>query len=182
MTFSSMVAPEVVNLATYNAASDENFIKIKTFLSQSRSTILGFVNAMREHKIRLYVPAQHNTILLHDINKWNISRVTGPLWGESTGNWWIPHKGQWHGALMFSLICAWTNGWANNRDSGELRRHCAHYDVTVMVNGLTFVFSTKVRLLLSRRYTFNFQNSICPNRCGRGKKRFNIVLILCICT
>ena len=43
-----------------------------------------------------------------------------------------PHKGQWHGALMFSLICAWTNGWVNNRDAGDLRRHCAHYDVTVM--------------------------------------------------
>ena len=28
-----------------------------------------------------------------------------------------PHKGQWHRALMFSLICAWTNGWANNRDT-----------------------------------------------------------------
>ena len=22
-----------------------------------------------------------------------------------------PHKGQWHGALIFSLICAWINGW-----------------------------------------------------------------------
>ena len=22
-----------------------------------------------------------------------------------------PHKGQWRGALMSSLICAWTNGW-----------------------------------------------------------------------
>ena len=42
-------------------------------------------------------------------------------------------KGQWHGALMFSLICAWTNSSANNRDAGDLRCHCAHYDVTVMV-------------------------------------------------
>ena len=25
------------------------------------------------------------------------------------------HKGQWRGALMFSLICAWINGWVNNR-------------------------------------------------------------------
>ena len=25
-----------------------------------------------------------------------------------------PHKGQWRRALMFSLICAWTNGWAND--------------------------------------------------------------------
>ena len=43
-----------------------------------------------------------------------------------------PHKGQWHGALMFCLICAWTNVWVSNRDAGDLRRHCTHYDVTVM--------------------------------------------------
>ena len=44
----------------------------------------------------------------------------------------FPHKGQWRGALMFSLICNWINGWVNNREPGELRRHCAHYDVIVM--------------------------------------------------
>ena len=43
-----------------------------------------------------------------------------------------PHKGQWRGALMFSLICAWTRGWVNNRDADDLRRHRAHYDVTVI--------------------------------------------------
>ena len=42
------------------------------------------------------------------------------------------HKGQWRGASMFSLICAWTNSWANNGDAGDLRRHHAHYDVIVM--------------------------------------------------
>ena len=26
-----------------------------------------------------------------------------------------PHKGQWRGALMFTLICARINGWVNNR-------------------------------------------------------------------
>ena len=30
-----------------------------------------------------------------------------------------PHKGQWRRALMFSLICAWTNGWVSNRDTGD---------------------------------------------------------------
>ena len=44
-----------------------------------------------------------------------------------------PHKSQWRRALVFSLIWAWTNGWANNRDAGDLRCHCAHYDVTVMI-------------------------------------------------
>ena len=34
-----------------------------------------------------------------------------------------PHKGQWHGAVMVSLICAWINGWVNNREPGDFRRH-----------------------------------------------------------
>ena len=44
-----------------------------------------------------------------------------------------PNKGQWRGALMFSLICAWINGRVNNGETGDLRRHCAHYDLTVMI-------------------------------------------------
>ena len=43
-----------------------------------------------------------------------------------------PHNGQWRGALMFSLICVWTNGCANNRDAGDLRCHRVVYDVAVM--------------------------------------------------
>ena len=42
------------------------------------------------------------------------------------------HKGQWRGALMFSLICAWINGWVNNLEAGDLRCHRAHYHVIVM--------------------------------------------------
>ena len=38
-----------------------------------------------------------------------------------------PHKGQWRGASMFSLICVWINGWVNNREAGDLRRYRAHY-------------------------------------------------------
>ena len=43
----------------------------------------------------------------------------------------VTHKGQWRGALTFSLICIWTNGCANNRDAGDFRCHRAHYDVTI---------------------------------------------------
>ena len=35
----------------------------------------------------------------------------------------FPSHSQWRGALMFSLICAWTNGWANNQGAGDLRGH-----------------------------------------------------------
>ena len=55
-----------------------------------------------------------------------------------------PRKGQWRGALMFSLICIWINGWVNNREAGDLRRHRAHYDVIVIFtrNGYTLKDST----------------------------------------
>ena len=43
------------------------------------------------------------------------------------------HKSQWRRALMFSLICTWTNGWANSWDAGDLRCHCTHYNITVML-------------------------------------------------
>ena len=72
------------------------------------------------------------------------------------------HKDQWRGALIFSLICAWKNGWANDRDAGDLRRHRVNYDVTVMqpwrrnnacfpymkANTILFVFRL---LVISRR-------------------------------
>ena len=53
-----------------------------------------------------------------------------------------PHKGQWHGALMFSLICVWINGWINNRKAGDLRRHRAHCDVIVMVGFVQQVYKS----------------------------------------
>ena len=43
-----------------------------------------------------------------------------------------PHKGQWRGALMFTLICDRINGWVNTREAGDLRRYRPHYDVIVM--------------------------------------------------
>ena len=42
------------------------------------------------------------------------------------------NKTWWRGALMFSLICARINGWVNNGEAGNSRRHRAHYDVMVM--------------------------------------------------
>ena len=51
------------------------------------------------------------------------------VWGIHRSPVNSPHKGQWRGALVFSLMCAWINGWVNNREAGDLRRHRAHYDV-----------------------------------------------------
>ena len=59
-----------------------------------------------------------------DVIKWrHFPRYWLFVWGihRSPGN--SPHKGQGCGALIFSLICAWINGWVNNREAGDLGRH-----------------------------------------------------------
>ena len=74
------------------------------------------------------------------------------------------HKGQWHGALMFSLICAWINYWVNYREAGDLRRHRVHYDVTVMTRklfvwcvrfGTRYAFGTGINCHFKNLFTLN---------------------------
>ena len=78
---------------------------------------------------------QHNRPTHDDVIKWShFPRYWPFVRGIHPSPVDSPHKGQWRGALMFSFICAWTNGWTNNRDAGDLRRHRTHYDVTVMEN------------------------------------------------
>ena len=75
------------------------------------------------------------------------------------------HKGQWRGALMFSLICAWINFWVNNREAGNLRRYHAHYDVIVMVDDETRIVS------------WVYGNSLAPARCGSNCKSIIFKLV-----
>ena len=70
--------------------------------------------------------------LLMTSSNGNIFRVTGHLCGDSPVPVNSPHKGQWRGAFMFYLTCVWINGWVNNREADDLRRHCGHCDVNVM--------------------------------------------------
>ena len=73
-----------------------------------------------------------------------------------------PHKAQWRGALMFILMCARINGWANNREAGDLRRYRAHYDVIVMssldhIIGIKYCSRTRVTGdFLKLQFQFNF--------------------------
>ena len=65
------------------------------------------------------------------------------------------HKGQWRGDLICSLICTWINGWVNNCEAGDLRRHRAHYDVTVMDNYKASYYDSKLRF----RIRFDYQKT-----------------------
>ena len=69
-----------------------------------------------------------------------------------------PHKAQWRGALMLSLICAWINDWVNAREAGDLRRHCTHYDVIVMMTEAAYAMDwnrDKVILEANRKWIYS---------------------------
>ena len=65
-----------------------------------------------------------------------ISCVTGPLCGEFTGPGEFP--AQWPVTRSFDVFIDLglnrINDWVNNREAGDLRRHCGHYDVNIMLN------------------------------------------------
>ena len=71
---------------------------------------------------------------MHDdgIKRKHFLRYWPFVWGIPRSPVNSPLKGQWRRALMFTLIYARINGWVNNREAGDLRRHRAHYDVTVI--------------------------------------------------
>ena len=77
-----------------------------------------------------------------------------------------PHKGQWRRALMFSVIYAWINGWANNREAGDLRRHRVHYDVIVKKKVSYIYSSLSWRAGQSVRLPTNWTSRQSPVQCG----------------
>ena len=66
----------------------------------------------------------------------NIFRVTGHLCREFTG-----HKGQWRGSLIFFFYLCLSKRLSKQARGGDLRRHRAHYDVTVMGTAVLPVMS-----------------------------------------
>ena len=97
-----------------------------------------------------------NGITMMTSSNVNIFCLTGPLYGEFTGHRWIPLT-KASDTLMFSFICAWINGWINNREAGDLRRHRAHYDVTAMQykkNDRTQKHKDTLKLLMQLKFIF----------------------------
>ena len=91
---------------------------VKTFSAKDRHS-----NAIQIHPFHVH----------DDVIKWNhFPRYCPFVRGSHRSPMNSLHKGQWRGTLMFSLICTRTSGKVNNRDTGDLRHHCAHYDVTAM--------------------------------------------------
>ena len=87
----------------------------------------------------------------------NIFRVTGPLYGDFAGHRWIPRT-QRPGTRSFGTFF-FLNGWVNNGEAGDLRRHRSHYDVTVMDDSCT----ENVLWISSRKHISVFKLVlVCP--------------------
>ena len=69
------------------------------------------------------------------------SRLLAPCGGNSPVTGDFPHNGRRRGVFFFwcFFICAWTNNWVNNRNIGDLRRNCAHYDFTVILGEMLWI-------------------------------------------
>ena len=80
----------------------------------------------------------NHTIACHDdVTKWKHFPLPGNSLVTSESSAQRPVTGR--GALMYSLICAWTNGCTNNPDSDDLRQHHAYCDVTVMTAAIIWL-------------------------------------------
>ena len=126
-----------------SSQSDSNFTEVYSQWLNWQYTIIGSYNGLVQteqatsHYLKqwwLVYRGIYASLGLHDdVIKW---KHFPRYWPFVRGIHWSPvnspHKGQWRGALMFSLICTWINGWANNRETGDLRRHRSYYDVIVL--------------------------------------------------
>ena len=81
-------------------------------------------------------PVRINSLLsMMTSSNGDIFHVTRHLCREFTGHRWVPRTKASDAELWYFqiyLICGGTSGWINNRKAGDLRRHCAHYDVIEM--------------------------------------------------
>ena len=117
----SLAAPKVVNMTTFSAVIDENFIEITPFSSVQwiyndktwHDDVIKWKH-FQPYSSLTQVPSNEGPALL-------ALRETGdrriPLTKASDAEFWC---------------FIWTNDRANNRDTGDLRRHRANCDVTVI--------------------------------------------------
>ena len=89
-------------------------------------------------------------LIQDDVIKWIFSASLALCEGNPPAPVEFHYKGQWRRILMFTLICARTNDLANNRNAGELRRHRAHHDVTVMLPAT--VESSHIRIIYHKTF------------------------------
>ena len=83
-----------------------------------------WTNPMNRMSSKIWLKNEIDNWLYHgDIIKWKYFPRYWPfVRGIRRSPVKSQHKGQWRGVVMFSVICAWINGWVNNGEARDLRR------------------------------------------------------------
>ena len=122
------VRPFNNDITSFHCAHIDKSVQFKSVMQHEANETWNGIQAFTKEALpvctrQVYITVECKTIH-DDVIRWkHFSRYWPFVRGihRSTVN--SPYKGQWRGALMISLICAWINGWVNNRQTGEWRRH-----------------------------------------------------------
>ena len=91
-----------------------------------------FIGSLRYHCLIFIRCAMHAHSQHDDVIKWKHFPRNRPFVRGIHRSPVNPAQGPVRGALIFSWICVWINGWVYNCEAGDLRRYRAHYDAIVM--------------------------------------------------
>ena len=155
---------------------------VKLLQRSAAGVATGLMNVIRFDLEWISLPDSRQCGILHDdVIKWKHFPRNWPfVRGIHRSPVNSPHKGQWRGALMFSLICVWMNGWVNTREAGDLRRYRGHYDVIIMIlynYTSRFVKSNIIRSDISSNCAF-LSLIFCGYRCALSMQNYIWVLWL----
>ena len=190
MKLSSLAALEVVKVTTSSTASDENFVKMTTFLFQC--TWANVIQMLWRHMTP--INKSHWVIafageLCRDVYwgcVWNMmtllngnfARVTGPLWGESSGHRWIALTKASNAEIWYFLWSApeqTVEQTMETKQASDLRRHHAHYDATIMK-----IFSLRHRIVSKIIFiagSWSATRHVDPSSRERGIRHFHCLLL-----
>ena len=147
---SSLAPPKITIWTTSGAAIDKNSSKWQHLrLNTVRLLVYcwGLVSISCSKSFRV-------TLLAHnDVTKWKHFLCYWPfVRGIHRSPVDFPHKGQCCGALMFSVIYTWTNGWKKQSrrkwfetPSRSLWRHCNHMIAAVPMKQHWRIWATEAR-------------------------------------
>ena len=117
----------------------------------------------KQKRSRKHVPVVFSTVFSDDLVQGVWVKFSGSLSHDDVIKWkhcpryWPFVRGihRWPvEALMFSLICSWINGWVNNGEAGDLRRHRGHYNLPAMfICLLTTLLVTHKQLWVWKAFT-----------------------------
>ena len=119
----------LVKMITNHRRLDCLFNILFSLTSKTKLKLCTTGSFLGESIVDLWSPTtkgqRYESITMIDIIKWkHFPRYWPFVRGIHQSPVSFPHKDQWRGALMFPLICAWTNDYVDNHDADAETPSC----------------------------------------------------------